>query len=73
MKVNIAKPIKDAAKNMVKFYFDTYHKDSSLDGIKRDILRHIEDCEIDAFATRSGSNVKIKQKCKNRYADSSRN
>jgi hypothetical protein len=73
MKINIAKPIKDAARNMVQFYFDTYYPDKKMEGMKQAMIRHIEHCEIEAVATPKGSSVKIKQKCLNRYRDSSRN
>ncbi len=73
MKVNIERPIKDAAKDMVKFYFENYHKNSNFDGLKNDLMKHIDSCKLDAFANSKGSKVTIKQSCKKRHQDPTQN
>jgi len=74
MKVNIEKPIKDAARDLVKFYFDSYHPDNkALEVVKGGILRHIENSKIVAFATNKGSTVKIQQKRDDRYRNYNNN
>jgi len=62
MNVNIATPIKNSAKDIVKFFFKENYNDRVYTGLKNSLLKHIDDCEIKAFANKKGSKITIKQK-----------
>jgi hypothetical protein len=71
--VNISNAIRDAAKNMIKFYFESnFSKDFELNVIKNNLLAHIDQCKITGIVTKKGSKVSIEQKVRN-IQDVSRN